>query len=134
MKKSILILAVLFISTMSFGQVTENPSPYHNLQVNQLVHFQGDSTTSCYVVIQDVSVNSIRELKAMYILRVYKSKALFEKNKQWFISTDEIGFVQQIQFDASFTQGDLFMKITEALKTKLLSLNPTWTANNIIIE
>lgn len=129
MKTIFLFFATALMSLITFGQ-----SPYHNIIVNEKVHFQGDSTTSCYVVIQDVSVNSLKDMKAMYMLKIYKSKAIFQENVNYNIPTQEIPAGIQIQFTAEFTQGDLFLKISESLKTKLLQLNSTWEEGHIIIE
>ena len=134
MKKTILILKMLLVSVISFAQSSNSsPSPYHNLIVNENVHFQGDSTNSCYVVISDVSINSLKDLSAMYMVRVYKTKAIYQQNEQWYIPTAEIT-TTRVQFTAEFTQGDLFLKITNELKTALLKINPTWKASNIVVE
>ena len=126
--KTILTVILVAITVGLYAQ-----SPYKNIQVNEKIHFQGDSAMSCYVVIKDVSVNSLKDMKAMYTLRVYKSKSLYEKNEQWFVPVDEITHYM-IQFTPDFTQGDLFQKVSESLKAKLLEVNKTWESNNIIIE
>lgn len=135
MKKTILLFVMALMSMVSFGQPfgKSTPSPYHNLTVNEKIHFQGDSATSCYVVIQDVSINSLKELRAMYMIRVYKSKAIFEKNPQWMIQCDEITSCA-VQFTSDFNEGDLFQMISTELKNKLISNNITWKEKNIIIE
>jgi hypothetical protein len=130
MKKLILILACALSITFGFSQI----SPYHNLIINQTVHYQGDSITSCYIVIEDVMINSLKELQANYILKVYKNKQKYLTNKQWTIQIKELEQLGQIKFTPDFTQGDLFIKISEALKEQLLAINKTWLEENIIIE
>ena len=68
------------------------------------------------------------------MVRVYESKAKYEINKSWTILVDEIQNESIITFSESFNQGDLFTKISEEFKLKLLSNNPTWVADSIIIE
>ena len=107
---------------------------YKNIQINQTVSFLDEQLTSCYLKIVDVSIQSIASLAAAYNVKIYKTKALSESNPEWNISVLEIPNSSIIQFTAEFSQGDLMLKISEALKTKLLELNPTWLAENIIIE
>ena len=133
MKKSSLLLSMLLISIMGFCQIPNSPSPFHNLVVNEKIHFQGDSINSVYVVIQDLSINSLKDLKAMYVMKVYKSKAYYLKNSAWNINCDEVSNMV-IQFTAEFTQGDLFLKISQELKDALLLKNPTWKSSDIVIE
>ena len=131
MKKLILIFTVALISLVTFGQ---SVSPYHNLIVNEKIHTQGDSINSCYVVIHDVSVLSLKNLNAAYIITVYKAKSYYQTNPDWSILTTEIPSGAMIQFDAEFTQGDLFEKISDELITYLLKANPTWEKKNITKE
>lgn len=120
-------------SLVSFGQA-DSLSPYHNIQINEKVHFLGDSATSCYVVIQDLSINSLSQLSAYYRINIYKSKVNYETNNTWNLPVTEIPGGIFIQFTADFTQGDLWTKVSEALKSYLLTLNPTWQAEHIVIE
>lgn len=133
MKKAFLIFTLALISLVSMAQITVK-SPYHNIYVKELIHTQGDSLDSCYIVINDLSISSLIELKAMYRVSIYKSKAKFTANSSWTIQANEINNAEFIQFTAEFSEGDLYEKISDEYINKLLAKNPTWERKNIIKE
>jgi len=108
---------------------------YKNIQVNETVTNLGASLPSCYLVILEVGVNDFDALEAFYMLRMYKSKEDFEANENWYIRVDEIQDCFIKPFGADFIGSeDIFVKISNEIKTKLLEDNPTWEGKNIIIE
>lgn len=107
---------------------------YKNIQVNEIVTVQGEAISSCYVVINDVSVISLKALMAEVRISVYKSKVKYEENPSWVIYPIEFNKFFMIQFNQEFAQGDLFLKVSEVVRSKFIELNPTWLSENIIIE
>jgi hypothetical protein len=107
---------------------------YKNIQINQEVTFQGSTLSSCYLVINQVGIAQISNLIANYRVLVYESKLKYETNKDWRIKVNEIQNIYDVNFSSDFNQGDLFEKISSELKTKILSLNPTWLPENVVIE
>jgi len=133
MKKLFLSIYVILISLISYSQINET-SPYHDLIIKEKIHYNGDSINGCYVVINDVSINSLKELNAFYMVRVYKDSTTYKKNKNWFLNNVEEINSCVINFTPDFNQGDLFYKVSNELKLYLLNKNKTWKEENILIK
>jgi len=136
--KTVFFILTFFVHIMTFGQ-------YHNIQVNQNITVQGESVTNCYVVIDDVTVASVKTLVAGVRVSIYKTKSKYQTNPDWTIQADQISIIlvtipptgdiyDNIILVTIPPTGDIYDNISDGLKAKLLELNPTWTANNLIIE
>lgn len=128
MRKLLLLFVVALISFTSQAQ-------YKNVQVNEKVHYNEDSLTSCYVVVEKINVGEVGELQAVYKLATYKSKAVYQLDRNYNIAIKEIPVIIPLRFGSGEVEGDdIFAILMEELKLKLLELNPTWEAKNIVIE
>lgn len=107
---------------------------FKNLQVNQKVHFQDDSITSCYVVIERASMMDCLTRDVIYQLCVFKSKSAYEKNKRWILDCAEIPASITLTLPNDMGSATFSRTISVELKKELIRLNPTWTAANINIE
>ena len=107
---------------------------YKNLTIDRELTFWGSKVQGCYIVINTVSISDVKNLTAYYKLLVYQSKAKYLVNINDVVKIDEIPTEIVLQFSADFNQGDLFQKISEELKNKLLSINPNFDESDIAIE
>ena len=127
MKKIIISLFIMMCGASLFSQ------NYFSIQVNEKVHFQDVELDSCIIVINSASMRELTELKVAIFIQTYKSKSISESNPNWVIYTNEIQSSMILPVGRIFTEGDLILKVSEAIKEYLLIVNPTWQANNIII-
>lgn len=107
---------------------------YKNVQINEEVTIKGEKVTGCYLVIDKVYLNQVSDLKARFHLSFYRTKDEFVTSALARVKIDEMPLITEIIFSSDFNQGDLFEKISSELKTKILSLNPTWLPENVVIE
>lgn len=95
------------------------------IQVNEKVTNLGTILNSCYVVVEEITINK----DIMYIsLLVYKSKTDYETNVSWNIKVDEI---KQLLLDNKNNSSFDFASI---IITNLCKKNTSWNENNLIIE
>lgn len=130
--KKIILIAIFALTSLFLN--AQSDTLYKNIQINQSVTFQGSTINSCYAHITLVQLSNLCNMSAYYQVKVYENKAKYDTNKNWTIAVTEVPSEVMISFTPDFNQGDLFLKVSEALKTKLLELNPTWNAENLIIE
>jgi len=130
MKTIILIASMLICSVIVSAQINPNNN-MKKLIINEKVHFEDDSLTSCYVVI-DESVHYGSSMTSTVTLFTYKNKNKVIKNKNYYLNVDEIPKVIEISLTNSLSNYNT--KIAEIVKAKLLILNPTWNTANITIE
>lgn len=107
---------------------------YKAIQVNEEVTFQGVKMPSCYCVPVNVDIRGLHLGKAEFILANYESKAKCEENKAYRRVVDEIPNRVTIEIGADFIAENIMTIVSLELKKKLLSLNPTWSANNLVVE
>ena len=131
MKKCFLILLISFVSLISLAQQAD--TSYYSLQVKEQVHHQDFTLDSCFVKIQSISVPEVAELKATVFLKIYKFRSYAIENPSWTISPQEIPVIMYLPIGPLFSEGNLFIKITAGIKEYLLSINPSWNSNNLII-
>jgi hypothetical protein len=127
MKKLLILFAILAFTISVNAQ-------FRNIQINETVTYQDFVLDSCYIVVSDLQVMSFKSLSALAEISVYKNRTIAQNNPDWKIYPAQIPYPCVFPIGAEFTQGDIFTKISEAIKLLLLETNPTWKNNNIIIE
>lgn len=121
-----LIFAILLFSCLnSFGQ-------YRNIVVKEKVHAIDTTYNGCYVVIEDILIDTSKELVARYFVSAYSSKDAWLKSQKA-IEVKEIRPTYTTKIN-TYTNGDLSTAVSRELKILLLEDNDTWKFPNIIVE
>lgn len=128
------IILTLVIALFTIGLNAQTRLPYKNLQVNKPVKYMNFNMPSCYIVINDLNIQSFNMLKANVQIAIYETKEISIANPTYFTYPVQIPYPMNVPIGTFFTEGDIFDKISQAVKDEILRVNPTWVGGDIIIE